>query len=450
LAELEVMPEGLTEQLAVVVDGLEWTMRREGGGRLRVFDDDSDEQTSLFSIYELRGKSGALSYRCVVLNDEDGRVFVGTSTAVFAELSQGGLAPADRRRTESNAPALDALYEALPFLSGESSATALPARSGDGPATLADWLATYPEPAAQDTCRAILRGLSGPAGDGRGGFMRFCFEQDHGIPPHRQPDDPYEFLCAAKSLWLTNNSDFEGVILTDLRPLAVFTQLTDLKVSVAEDTPLAPLAQLCALEQMYIRGGERSDWSYLSSLQRLEELTVALHRDSFREKVPAPRLSLAGLHRLRTFKWNGHFDDISHVAFPSELVEISLNGNIEDASPLAGLANLTELSLSGNRLRNVAPLASLTNLTVLKLGRNKIRDISPLFALERLGRLDVSDNLISDLTGIEQITGLYDLDADDNEISDFKPIRKWLANDPEEADEWISMAKVSQRKPGAG
>ncbi len=159
--------------------------------------------------------------------------------------------------------------------------------------------------------------------------------------------------------------------LTDLRPLASFTQLTSLNLNGCSDhTP---------------DGYERS-YSY------------------------------------------GKLSDIGILANFTHLTELDLGQNsITDLSPLAALTELRVLDLSDNPITDLSPLSTLKNLTDLKLDGNHLTqqtDFSPLLALTQLQSLDLSRNLIGDrsLETIAQLTTLKNLDVSYNRITDISPL----------------------------
>jgi len=157
--------------------------------------------------------------------------------------------------------------------------------------------------------------------------------------------------------------------LTDLRPLASFTQLTSLN-----------------LNGCYYHDGYGRNYSY------------------------------------------GKLSDISILANFTHLTELDLGQNsITDLSPLAALTELRVLDLSDNPITDLSPLSTLKNLTDLKLDGNHLTeqtDFSPLLALTQLQSLDLSRNLIGDrsLETIAQITTLKNLDVSYNRITDISPL----------------------------
>jgi hypothetical protein len=125
---------------------------------------------------------------------------------------------------------------------------------------------------------------------------------------------------------------------------------------------------------------------------------------------------------------HGKLSDISILANFTHLTELDLGQNsITDLSPLAALSELRVLDLSDNPITDLSPLSTLKNLTDLKLDGNHLTqqtDFSPLLALTQLQSLDLSRNLIGDrsLETIAQLTTLKNLDVSYNRITDISPL----------------------------
>lgn len=125
---------------------------------------------------------------------------------------------------------------------------------------------------------------------------------------------------------------------------------------------------------------------------------------------------------------HGKLSDISILANFTHLTELDLGQNsITDLSPLAALTELRVLDLSDNPITDLSPLSTLKNLTDLRLDGNSLTnqtDFSPLLALTQLQSLDLSRNWIGDrsLETIAQLTTLKNLDVSYNRITDISPL----------------------------
>lgn len=124
----------------------------------------------------------------------------------------------------------------------------------------------------------------------------------------------------------------------------------------------------------------------------------------------------------------GKLSDISILANFTHLSELDLGQNsITDLSPLAALTELRMLDLSDNPFIDLSPLSTLKNLTDLELDGNHLTeqtDFSPLLALSQLQSLDLSRNWIGDrsLETIARLTTLTNLDVSYNRITDISPL----------------------------
>jgi len=124
----------------------------------------------------------------------------------------------------------------------------------------------------------------------------------------------------------------------------------------------------------------------------------------------------------------GKLSDISILANFTHLTELDLGQNsITDLSPVAALTELRVLELSDNSITDLSPLSTLKNLTDLKLDGNHLTqqtDFSPLLALTQLQSLDLSRNLIGDrsLETIAQLKTLKNLNVSYNRITDISPL----------------------------
>jgi len=165
--------------------------------------------------------------------------------------------------------------------------------------------------------------------------------------------------------------------LTDLRPLASFTQLTSLDLNGFSSNP-----------------------------------------DGYgRLLIPSP------------YNYShGKLSDISILGNFTNLTELNLGQNsITDLSPLAALTELRVLDISDNPITDLSPLSALSNLTYLNLDGIHLTeetDFSPLLALTQLQSLDLSRNLIGDrsLETIAQLTTLKNLNVSYNRITDISPL----------------------------
>ena len=155
-------------------------------------------------------------------------------------------------------------------------------------------------------------------------------------------------------------------------------------------TDISPLAELVALQKLYLSSNQLTDTRSLAGLAVLQELS--LDGNQLTDVSP-----LAGLNALR---------------------ELFLGSNqLTDVSPLAGLAALQKLYLSCNPLTEIAPLSGLTALRELFLGSNQLTDISSLAGLTALQMLYLGNNQLADVSPLAGLTALRVLYLDDNQLA---------------------------------
>jgi hypothetical protein len=200
-----------------------------------------------------------------------------------------------------------------------------------------------------------------------------------------QAINPLE-LGAVKMLLLKGESLSEGIRaqISDLMPLTALTEeLQSLDVSHTRVSDLTPLAFFTELWRLNLSDTRVSDLTPLASLTRLRWLNLSDTRVS--QLTP-----LAALTALRL---------------------LSLKGTrVSELTPLAALTALQFLDLRGTRVSELTPLAPLTALQALDLGDTQVSDLTSLTALTALQALDLRGTQVSDLTPLAALTALKSLD----------------------------------------
>jgi len=140
-----------------------------------------------------------------------------------------------------------------------------------GPSSLSEWRARFPEPEALATITGIDEGMS-KYRHSVGSTGHYYFERDLGIKLWDQPEDTFDWLCAARRFFPKSSSAFGRLVFLDVRPLSIFTQLEHMVLNVGPNTDLSPLASLTKLQSLYVSGGEKSDWTWLKHLEGLVTL----------------------------------------------------------------------------------------------------------------------------------------------------------------------------------
>lgn len=140
-----------------------------------------------------------------------------------------------------------------------------------GPSNLSEWRARFPEPEALATITGIDEGMS-KYRHSVGSTGHYYFERDLGIKLWDQPEDTFDWLCAARRFFPKSSSSFGRLVFLDVRPLSIFTQFEHMVLNVGPTTDLSPLASLTRLQSLYVSGGEESDWTWLKHLEGLVTL----------------------------------------------------------------------------------------------------------------------------------------------------------------------------------
>ena len=162
-------------------------------------------------------------------------------------------------------------------------------------------------------------------------------------------------------------------------------QLTSLKANHRGIVNITGLECALSLKELLLGGRNRiTDLRPLANLTNLTQLHI-WHRE-VADMPPVTNLDISPLSGLINLKGltlqNSGISDISPLAGLKELQLLGLAvNNIENLSPLAGLKELWHLNLSDNNIKDFGPLTGLTNLEELWIENNPATDFSPLAAL---------------------------------------------------------------------
>lgn len=218
-------------------------------------------------------------------------------------------------------------------------------------------------------------------------------------------------------LW-PDPEQFEQV--SDLSPLAGFTQISELLLYRNRVESLEPLSGLVGMRKLNLQSNLVRTLAPLRSLSLIQELVVYDNPlEDFQALSDLPSLrkieissdqavafgSVGALNQVQRLKIHGILPDFRVLPeMPSlrslwvescnslagiekfrELKSLSAyRGIIDDISPLAHLTRLTHLHIAGNQIVDLKPLASLTQLREAILSANKIASVEPLKGLPLL------------------------------------------------------------------
>ena len=204
--------------------------------------------------------------------------------------------------------------------------------------------------------------------------------------------------------------------------------ITDLVLPTGVTT-LEDLSKFTKLQTLLIDSGNFDNFSVLSELINLEELTIT------NTPLDGQALSaIAQLPKLTALTLSGcSISSINELSTASGLISLDLSKNmIGNLTALSSMPNLTYLFLSGNAI-TASSLESLSSLSMLRevdLSHNSIEAVSPLASCKNLYVLDLSNNLLSatldpvtnewsqPLLGLEELTELRVLSLANNTLQD--------------------------------
>jgi internalin A len=126
---------------------------------------------------------------------------------------------------------------------------------------------------------------------------------------------------------------------------AKLSELTELMLFRRQISDLRPIASFTNLQQLWLYKNHITDISPLASLTNLNKLWI----------------------------YDNRVTDITPLSSLTGLIVLSLDDNqIEDVMPLVSLSNLAVLNLAANKIADIKPLEALTNLQYLNLKGNPI------------------------------------------------------------------------------
>ena len=181
------------------------------------------------------------------------------------------------------------------------------------------------------------------------------------------------------------NAQEKAIYTSDLWTIKEYTVPANAK-------DLSVLKHMSFLEKLTISDCKAQDFSFISSLTNLSELTITNTSISH--------------------------DEVAFIGALPHLKRLTLaNCGLSSVSPLSKAVGLVYLDINNNTVRNIEALKNLTGLEELNLQHNTISDVSALEELTKLTKLDISYNAVTTLSPLSNLTGLTWLDAGVNKIT---------------------------------
>ena len=198
--------------------------------------------------------------------------------------------------------------------------------------------------------------------------------------------------------------DIHDTSVSDLAPLTYLTNLKILRVSQGgTGTPLTSyesLRYLSKLKELWISGGESTDWSILKNFPNLLYLTLGGGNEFIASAVGFADFDQLSKLRYLEFDRTATTDLPLLVAMADSLEIVYLRGNqLTNLDAVSDLKMLAHLEAQNGQIADISGIANVQKMGYLGLASNQIADISPLenFDYSRLQGLNLSDNSIKQL-----------------------------------------------------
>lgn len=167
-------------------------------------------------------------------------------------------------------------------------------------------------------------------------------------------------------------------------------------------TNCSDLRHMSYVEKLVIANNKVSDFSFLTSMSALSEL------------------SITGVNISQ--------ENLNMIAAIPTLKKLTLSDcGLSNISFLSKATGLAYLDISNNTVRNIDVLGDLPNLTELNLQHNAVTELSAIEPLSKLTKLDVSYNALTSLASLSKLTSLTWLDAGVNSIADLGQLNNLTA-----------------------
>lgn len=155
--------------------------------------------------------------------------------------------------------------------------------------------------------------------------------------------------------------------LTDISPLASFTNIEELNLNYNKITNVEPISRLINLRALNMQGNGIVDISSFSYLTKLVKLDLAIN----------------------------NVVDISSVRSMTLLTALLLNMNkVIDPSPAQDLEFLSGFGLEDNEVTDISSVANLVDIFVLDISFNQIEDFSALLPLRDMTQFVIECNTL--------------------------------------------------------
>lgn len=185
--------------------------------------------------------------------------------------------------------------------------------------------------------------------------------------------EPLTGLKKLEFLWLIT---FSGKI--DLSPLAVLSNLKELKLAGRDEIDLSPLSELPNLEILETHYTDSNSSYIYAPIPNLKKIKISSppHRKC-NQKINLNDFS--GMTNLEEFicdlECDSDIDSISHLS-KLRILWLERGGNISDLSFLNNFPNMQHLGLDAQQISDLTPLLEMNNLVMLSIRGNPLDEKS--------------------------------------------------------------------------
>ena len=228
---------------------------------------------------------------------------------------------------------------------------------------------------------------------------------------NKQPEDSVQLADIKKITSLTELDISNNVLIRDIEPLSLLTELTVIKLSGVPVIDISPLRNHTELTELNISGTNVSDISLLKNTINLSKLNISntsVLDISVAQKLP--QLQSFSLAATRV-------SDISPLNGNTQLANLNLTSTqVSDVSTIASLTKLTELNLSNTPITDASALSNLTDLTIVNLDSTQLSRLPLMNKLTALKLLSINHTSVSDLSPLQNLPHLEKIYCDQSLI----------------------------------
>ena len=227
-------------------------------------------------------------------------------------------------------------------------------------------------------------------------------------------------LSPIKNLPKLHSLDLIGAPVSDISPLVNLSALRSLRLPEVEIRNFEAITKLINLQALELGNVKGIDIGLLADLQTLQSLTL------FEPDLSdlAQLSTLPALESLDIFC--SEASDITSLANLGTLRSLICEEiPFSDLSPLAGLTDLESLHLRLTSVSDISPLRHCTSLRDLRLEHNdKMSDLSPLADIVTLQSLALGTKTVLDLTPLANLPALQELSLYATQTLNLSPLKR--------------------------